>query len=55
MQGEALGIEVLGDVRRDAGGWAGPWRAGVRPGLGLRVGGRPEALRPEREEGRRIR
>lgn len=39
MQGEAIGARAISDARSDprAAGWRGAWRAGVRPGQGLRV------------------
>lgn len=40
LQGEAVGVLAVTEGAR----WAGPWRAGVRPGQGLRV------MRPGREE-----
>ncbi|MCI4589851.1 hypothetical protein MOK15_07075 [Sphingobium sp. BYY-5] len=55
VQGEALGADVIGALEAVRPGWAGPWRAGVRPGLGARAGADERAARAETERGSKIR
>lgn len=55
VQGEALGAAILGDLPHRVRGWAGPWDAGVRPGLGARAGVRAGAAVVAREKGSMIR
>ncbi|WHO40499.1 hypothetical protein PMI04_007850 [Sphingobium sp. AP49] len=55
LAGEALGAGVIGDVRSGPVRWAGPWGAGVRPEQAARVRRGTDIIRPERDEGSRIR
>ncbi|MCP1468694.1 hypothetical protein J3E64_000361 [Sphingobium sp. OAS761] len=55
LQGDALGAAVIGALDTGPPGWRGPWQAGVRPGLGMRVEARPPVARPEATRGSRAR
>jgi len=57
LQGEAIGARAISDARSDprAAGWGGAWRAGVRPGQGLRVTRGRADERPVADGGSKIR
>lgn len=54
LAGEAIGAGALGMVR-GAAAWRGPWAWGVRPGQAARMRGRDGAMRPEANEGSKVR
>jgi hypothetical protein len=53
LAGEVIGGRPLADVRSAT--WPGPWGWGVRPGQGARVAAREGAMRPDGDEGSKIR